>query len=282
MPDDPNKTQRLLEVLRKGTTPEPEQFKELILALDNHRVLAKVFLLEGTPFVFEKSPMKYIVFREQVADRFGVGSQDVAIVGSARLGFSPSPHKDQKTENVKFGRRFSETSDVDVVIISEPLFHSGTQELLEELSRLPPPLYEVRPLADAGKKIEVDARALKKLKEATRNYVFQNFNPGLLSAPHKLRREIFDKISSTSGLFLSLEPQVFVSKIRCRIFCTWKAAEDYYANSLREVQNALAGRQIAAEIPSDEDDDEAAETVEPTPLHDEKKTPPRVPPTTKA
>ena len=30
-------------------------------------------------------------FREQVADRFHVGYQDICIVGSAKLGFSPSP-----------------------------------------------------------------------------------------------------------------------------------------------------------------------------------------------
>lgn len=195
MADDGNKTQRLLDVLGKGTTPEPEALKELICALDNHRVLAKVFLLEGTPFVFEKSPMKYIVFREQVADRFGVGSQDVAIVGSARLGYSPSPHPDKDPKGPpKFGKKFSESSDVDVVIISEPLFHRGTLELFEELSRLPPALHDVRPAADAGKKIEVDARSLKRLKEATRNFVYQNFNPGLLSGQHKLRRDIFEKI----------------------------------------------------------------------------------------
>lgn len=108
-------TEKLLELLAGGKTPSPAEFKSLVSAVDSQNVLAKVFLLEGTPFVFESSPMKYVIFREQVADRFGVGSQDICIVGSAKLGFSPSP--------VKYGKPFKEESDVDVVVISEELFH---------------------------------------------------------------------------------------------------------------------------------------------------------------
>jgi hypothetical protein len=63
---------KLLALLAGQKTPTSEEFRQLILALDNHRVLAKVFLLEGTPFVFENRPMKYVIFREQVADRFEI------------------------------------------------------------------------------------------------------------------------------------------------------------------------------------------------------------------
>ena len=220
-------TAQLLQALAGAKAPSPEEFKELVLKLDHHQVLAKVFLLEGTPHVFEKSPMKYVIFREQVADRFDVGSQDICIVGSAKLGFSPSPYR--------YGRPFSETSDVDVVVVSQPLFYQGSRELFSELNRFDPPLHKVRPFLGAhprdGDRPVVDLRDWKDVKEAIRNFTFENFNPGLLPDGNSLRREIFDKISSTSGLFLALEPQVFVSKIRARVFRTWKAAEDYYANS---------------------------------------------------
>ena len=82
-------TDELLKILAANKTPTADEFCELVKSLDSLIVLAKVFLLEGTPFVFEKSPMKYVIFREQVAERFCVGSQDVCIVGSAKLGFSP-------------------------------------------------------------------------------------------------------------------------------------------------------------------------------------------------
>ncbi len=227
-------TEKLLELLAGGKAPTPDEFKSLVLAVDSHNVLAKVFLLEGSPYVFASSPMKYVIFREQVAERFSVGSQDVCIVGSAKLGFSPSP--------VKFGRPFKEESDVDVVVISEQIFHHGSFELFRSLNYVNPPVHIARSAkAEKGKSpiVQVEARDWIKMKEALRNYTFNNFNPSLLPGDNALRQDIFDKITSTAGLFLALEPQVFVSKIRCRLFRSWKAAESYYANSLRQLKSAL-------------------------------------------
>jgi hypothetical protein len=233
---------KLLEAIKAGGIPTVEDFKSLILRLDNHHILARVFLLDGTPFVFSKSPMKYIIFKEQVASEFTLGSQDVCIVGSARLGFSPSGHK--------FGRAFAETSDVDVVLISEPLFLEGSQALLQELNDVGPGIkYEASP-----KTVEVEGRDWDKVKKAIRNFVFNNFNPGLLRHGHPLRSRILDGIESTTGLFLALEPQIFVSKIRCRVFRSWKAAEDYYANSLRVAQSQMKGEPVDEII---EDEEEA-------------------------
>ena len=229
-----NNTEKLLELLAGGKTPTSAEFKSLVLAVDSHNVLAKVFLLEGTPYVFAKSPMKYVIFREQVAERFSIGSQDVCIVGSAKLGFSPSP--------TKFGKQFKEESDVDVVVISEELFHFGSFELLKSLNNVSPPVHVARNAKpEKGKPtvVQVDAKDWVKIKESLRNYTFNNFNPSLLPGENGLRQDIFDKISSTAGLFLALEPQVFVSKIRCRIFKSWKAAEGYYANSLRQLKNVF-------------------------------------------
>lgn len=239
---------KLLALLAGQKTPTSEELKQLVLALDNHRVLAKVFLLEGTPFVFENRPMKYVIFREQVADRFEIGSQDVCIVGSAKLGYSPSGHK--------FGTPFAETSDVDVVIISEPLFYRGSRQLFETLNQLGPSIYAVQSVRfDQAKTLPaVDLDDWVKVKNSLRNFVYQNFNPGLLPQDHPLRREIFENMASTSGLFLALEPQVFVSKIRCRVFRNWKAAEDYYSNTLRQAKFGLSGeRQPEPEVEDSED-----------------------------
>lgn len=245
---------KLLGLLTGEKTPSADEFKQLVLALDNHRVLAKVFLLEGTPFVFKSSPMKYVIFREQVADRFDIGSQDVCIVGSAKLGYSPSPHK--------YGVPFSETSDVDVVIISEPLFYRGSRKLFATLNSLEPSVYQVKHAkATKGKTLPVvDLEDWLKVKDSVRNFVYENFNPGLLPQEHPLRQEIFENMSSTSGLFLALEPQVFVSKIRCRVFRTWKAAEDYYSNTLREAKSQFKGdKEAEPEI------DDAEELKSPAP-----------------
>lgn len=249
-----NNTEKLLELLAGGKPPSADEFKSLVQAVDSHNVLAKVFLLEGTPYVFESSPMKYVIFREQVAERFSVGSQDVCVVGSAKLGFSPSP--------TKFGKKFKEESDVDVVVISEELFHLGSYELFRSLNYVAPAVHVARGIK--GKKgedpmVSVSARDWIKVKEALRNYTFNNFNPSLLPGDNALRQSIFDKISSTAGLFLALEPQVFVSKIRCRIFRSWKAAEGYYANSLRQLKVSFDDGEDA--VDHDEVDDLAADAV---------------------
>jgi hypothetical protein len=49
----------------------------------------------------------------------------------------------------------------------------------------------------------VNLRDWKLVKEAVRNFVYQNFNPGLLPFEHHMRQEIFGNISSTAGLFLA-------------------------------------------------------------------------------
>jgi len=249
------KSEKLLALFKGDKIPPAEDFKELVLSLDNHQLLAKVFLLEGTPYVFKDSPMKYTVFREQVGDQFAIGSQDVCIVGSAKLGFSPSP--------TKFGQPFAETSDVDVVVVSFDLFDQGSRHLFAHLNSFHPQVYEIRPFVESrikgtpkGTPPSVDLRDWKTVKEAVRNYTFQNLNPALLPGDHPFKQDIFDKISSTSGIFCALEPQVFVSKIRARIFRNWKAAEDYYSNSLRELKRALKD---AVLVENDDEEDEAEE-----------------------
>lgn len=198
----------LLKPLGGKDTPTADQFRDLVVKIDSHSVLAKVFLLEGVPYVLRDSPMKYIIFREQVAERFGIGSQDVCIVGSAKLGFSPAAHQ--------FGTPFSQTSDVDVVIISEPLFYRGSRLLFESLDQLPPNLKSIRQYlfqsTASGPKPEVPLENWRRLKEAIRNFVYENLNPGLFPNEHPLRIEIFGKISGTAGLFLALEPKYLFLK----------------------------------------------------------------------
>ena len=189
---------KLLEVLVKSANLSSSDMRDLLIAMDNLDVVAKVFLLEGLAFVFSSSPMKYLIFREQVADRFKIGYQDVCIVGSAKLGFSPTPHK--------FGRPFAETSDVDVVIISSEMFDKGTHELFRHLHNEGP-----RQDYEYKEPVTVDASVWRLHKEALRNFVYENFNPSHLPENNPLRNHIFSSISSTSALFLALEPQVFVS-----------------------------------------------------------------------
>ena len=248
----------LLELLSgKDNSVTPEKFKKLLCSIDNYTIIAKVFLLEGTPYVFNDSPMRYVVFREQVAERFGIGSQDVCIVGSAKLGFSPSSF------NNKFGRPFNQDSDVDVVVISEKWFHSGSLEIFNHLNtkRSVEDRKKDHERSKKNEKIEIEARTILIFQEAIRNFVNNNFNPSLLPDANMMKNDIFEKISSTSALFLALKPQVFVSKIRCRFFKSWKAAELYYANSLRTVAKNYKHMQISESDTDPEEESTVAEVI---------------------
>lgn len=246
---------KVLALLAARKTPTSDELKQLILGLDDHRILARAFLFEGTPFVFEHRPVTYAIFREQIAERFEIGSQDVCIVGSAKLGYSPSSHR--------FGTPFAETSEVDVAIVSEPLFDRGSQQLFESLNQLEPSVYEVKSTRFEKNKAlpVVDLDNWIKVKDSIRNFVYQNFNPALLPQDHPLRHEIAQNMASTSGLFLALEPQVFVSKMRCRVFRNWKFTEDYYAETLRVAKFSLAGG-VHPE-PEIEDDEELLPAAKP-------------------
>jgi len=48
----------LLKLLGGKDTPTPDQFKELVVKIDSHAVLAKVFLLEGVPAPFCNGVLK--------------------------------------------------------------------------------------------------------------------------------------------------------------------------------------------------------------------------------
>ena len=140
------------------------------------------------------------------------------------------------------------------MIISGELFDSGTHELFRHLHNLGPALIYAN-----KQPVNVDALDWRLHKEAIRNFVYGNFNPSHLPDNNPLRNQIFTSITSTSALFLALEPQVFVSRIRCRIFRNWRAAEAYYINSLRQLKRQLAGR--GSNVPLDVDLDEEDATT---------------------
>ena len=67
---------------------------------------------------------KYNLFKLFVSEKLGVHYNDIAIVGSAKLGFSINPKKDYKP--------FDDDSDIDLLIISQALFYRFWQAYLED------------------------------------------------------------------------------------------------------------------------------------------------------
>ena len=94
------------------------EFKADLATHDPLRITRK-YILTGTPFIIDGT--KYIELKEVIGDRFKIHPSEVHMVGSGKLGFSIKP-----------ARRychFSNTSDIDLAIVSSPLFAKAWNEV---------------------------------------------------------------------------------------------------------------------------------------------------------
>lgn len=77
-------------------------------------VLARLWLSEGIPFAFAECPAVFEVLRGWLGARLGVHPKEISLTGSARIGSSVAP--------AKIGKTFSNTSDLDLFVVSLQLF----------------------------------------------------------------------------------------------------------------------------------------------------------------
>lgn len=83
-----------------------------------------------TPYVFEPNPLTWSAFRDEITSQLGVTYGDIRIVGSGRLGFSMKPGRNLA--------RFTDTSDIDVVIVNSDAFDELWLSLLNAAYPRPP------------------------------------------------------------------------------------------------------------------------------------------------
>jgi hypothetical protein len=90
-----------------------EEFQEELVGIkdegDLNEFSRRVFL-HGTPFVFEGREHDYYLFKKRICKNYDVNHTEIFIVGSGKLGFSPT----KRTQ-------FSLDSDIDVAIVSSSL-----------------------------------------------------------------------------------------------------------------------------------------------------------------
>jgi hypothetical protein len=72
-------------------------------------------MTEGIPFVFHYNPLLYESIRTWLAKKINIHPKDITLIGSGRTGFSFAPPPD-------FGKKFSDSSDIDLTIISSEKF----------------------------------------------------------------------------------------------------------------------------------------------------------------
>src|SRR4029077_1654334 len=92
----------------------PAEFRDLVSNSTDTQLLDPCLRDEETPYVFATKPESWGSFRDELANRLGVNTADIRVIGSGRFGFSLKPRKNL--------RLFQDTSDIDVVIVNANLF----------------------------------------------------------------------------------------------------------------------------------------------------------------
>ena len=112
------RTQHVRQVLRIDLEALPEvaplvqRFQRELVSWTPLEVLRKRIIF-GTCYVFPDNDDHFDLVN-RVADHLEVHPSNIIIVGSAKLGFSVAPKKRYQ--------HFHDNSDIDVVVVSEPLF----------------------------------------------------------------------------------------------------------------------------------------------------------------
>ncbi|SRR6266496_4597109 len=101
----------------------PAEFRELLESTSDEGLLPHVLHNDITPYVFGSRTDNWNDFRSEIANDLGIQGADVRVIGSARLGFSLKPGTNL--------RKYSDSSDVDVIVINANLFDYVWTALLE-------------------------------------------------------------------------------------------------------------------------------------------------------
>ncbi len=182
-------------------------------------------VFKGIPYVFRDNPELFQTLTGHLCDRLSLIQENVTVIGSAKLGFSLAPDT--------FPAPFSETSDIDVLVVDEKLYDDIWYSLLE--------WHYYR-----------DARGLntdeRRWVGETRKRLYwgwiypddlvvpRGIYAGYLLRPVRdLRTRWFDAFRS-----LSRYPPLARRDISGRLYRTWKHAHLYHVDSLEQLKTRLA------------------------------------------
>ncbi|WP_418162711.1 hypothetical protein [Pantoea vagans] len=107
-----------------------QSFKDALRKCESKYVYNKFLLGHEVWFFKTKRKLKdhadvYHGLKMTMADKLGLHINNIAIVGSAKLGFSITPNA------AKMFRDFSDESDIDIVVVSQELFRKSWSTFLE-------------------------------------------------------------------------------------------------------------------------------------------------------
>jgi len=182
-----------------------EGFLRDLRALSTEQVYNK-YLVGGDIWYFKNQYGKgwydvYDKFRLFISAKLGVHYNDVALAGSAKLGFSISPKKNFKD--------FDENSDIDIIIISQKIFY----------------LFWEAYIKDSYAEIKMPNFQAVYFSIFRRYIIFDGFT---------LSNKIYaDWVKKTQGFEKDIQLKFGIeNEVHYRIFESWDSAKDYYMSSI--------------------------------------------------
>jgi hypothetical protein len=201
--------------------PSSEEWRELVNSF-SHEAIAHKLLLAQVPFVFKNEPAKYSVFRKIVADEFGVEPTNVFIVGSAMSGRS--------LKGKDIDKQYSAKSDIDTLIVSEPLFTSLLMQSLEWVQGVSRSTKQ----ADGNYAPPTfDEKTVQSLNNLAENACKGIWRPDSLPGRADAREQFFSRFSKISFQTLGLQlSDDTVAKVSGRVARSFDCAVTDLANSI--------------------------------------------------
>lgn len=187
-------------------------FKEELQSKDIHSVYRK-YLLGHKIWYFETKlnlpnhADTYDNFKVYMSERLNLHVNNIAIVGSAKIGFSLSPTKNYKL--------FDDDSDIDLVIVSRQLFRQSWDAFLELSNRFHVPFYN----------------------SVTSN-IFRRFV--FLKDPD-IRNDFFSSwVKKVDPCKKDIQTIFGIPHdINYRIYESWESVENYHINSLSKLKSQM-------------------------------------------
>jgi hypothetical protein len=209
--------------------PTVDQFK-VALANSPLAAITQEHIFAGLPYVFRDEPASNGLLIGHVSDALCVLEQNVIVVGSAKIGFSLNPNS--------FPREFLDTSDIDVIVVSEELFDKVWMTLLEWQ-------YPRRLVNLGGSEQKWAASRRKDIYWGW--MVPDEISYQGLSFPDALRplRDIAVQWFNTFQT-LSLYPEFAARTVSGRLYRTWDHALRYHTDGLRQIRDGIVTRQKGA------------------------------------
>jgi len=204
--------------------PNVDDFEEVLLKRPLDAVVRE-YIFEPEPYAFRDWPRGCEILRAHLCRSLRLSEQNVIVIGSAKVGFSLSPDN--------FGRRFSDDSDIDVLVVDDALFDTVWKTLLQW---------------NYPRRYHLSGADWKWARSRMGDLYWGWFTPDKirydgLSFPDVLKplRDIsvrwFNAFRS-----LSRYPQFAGREFSGRLYRTWDHALLYHIDGLRQISDAIRAR----------------------------------------